>query len=695
MNTFTLQKKKLPIKNLNYIFFIPIAILSFFIPNIFILKTINPFIAVYLSVLISKKYSYKFYIGSFFILLGIFFNNTNIVFTKNIFLFFLIQVLNLYIVHINYSLKVFNRAVISSICLLVTNLVLIYFYKLGSFYLVNSLFEATLAFVLTLVLYRGILNLDINKFDDFKRFSTNDIVSLTLFIGIILVGMEGFVIGSLNIQFIFFAFLSLIISYNFGSSTAMLVTFIFVFLTGLLTNIETISYGYTILLSSILSGLTKNRALNIVGYVVGILFMYVYFYLYNIQAVPINILIINFSISGIVFYLLPDRLINLSYNSLKNTKEIKNNSIEVKFNEQLQVFNRLTSIFESQYKSLKNSNINIDSCNSSLNLRLISANYLLYQQYIYFKNNIENLINILNDKYEYKGHLERKIKEHLKGNSVLIDSISVFLNEKGKYEIYIKKHKLSVFAKNNVMINVINEVMPVNMILLKDIDNTLYFIEKYKFSVIHSVATIKKGENDLSGDTFSIIQNSSGDISFTLCDGMGSGDIANKYSTLTIELFEDLIKASFDKKSAIDILNSILLVREDGEFFSSLDCCTINRYTGVLKTYKLGASSTYILRENKIETITSKSLPIGILNDVEVDTSDMQLQKGDIVIMMTDGVIDSNYSIKDKENYLGKKLSMCRKKTPQGIANYLVEETKKEYEGVALDDCTILVSKIW
>ncbi len=707
MNTLALQMKKINIRNLKYLFYIPIGIFAFFIPNAVILNTINPFIAVYLSILISKKNSYKFYVSSFFILLGIVINNSGQLMVKNILVFIAIQIVNVFlntndVTNKKITLNVFNRAVITSICLLISNLLLIYIYSLNYFYIVNSLFEASFGFILTLILYKGVLLLDFGKLKYLKKSATTDIFSLILFISIILFCMQNFYIGDLNVQLIFFMFLSLIISYNFKSSQSVLVSFIFVFLTGILTNSVTYTFGYMLLLSSLFSGITKNKTFNILGYMLGITFMYVYYYVYNIKVFEFEVVLLSFLISSTMFFLIPENILNITYNSLTKTEEIKDkevlvktNFLQQKFNEQLKILNKLSNIFESQYIFLKNKKIDDEYYKENLNLRFVEANYLLYKQYNYFKNDMENLLNVLNNKYEYVYSYEVRIRESLKERSILTESVLVFLNEKSRYEVIIKKHTFSMLIKTNQIASIVNEVVRRKMVLVSDKNGILHFVEKFKFNILHSVASIKKGENKLSGDTFSVIQNKNEDITFTLCDGMGSGDVANKYSTFTIELFEDLINLGLDKKKAIDLVNSMLLVREDGEFFSSLDCCSINKYTGVLNTYKVGASSTYILRNNSIETISSSTLPIGILNNVSVDQSNVQLQVGDIVIMMTDGVIDSNYSVVDKENYLARKLSSCTKKTPQGIADYLIQETRKEYDGEALDDCTILVSKVW
>ena len=60
-------------------------------------------------------------------------------------------------------------------------------------------------------------------------------------------------------------------------------------------------------------------------------------------------------------------------------------------------------------------------------------------------------------------------------------------------------------------------------------------------------------------------------------------------------------------------------------------------YTGQCEFVKAGASTTYIKRGEKVERISSTSLPIGVVQYLEIETTKKQLQSGDFVIMVTDG----------------------------------------------------------
>lgn len=711
-NTITLVKKNINLNLTKYLSYVPISLLGFFIPNIIISKTINPLIAVYLSAFLhpsSKNFKYKFYLNTFFIGLGAIYSNTNQILFKNLFIIFIMSGINLVISKKNFKPNNFNKAIISSLCIFLSNLLLIYFYSLNFTFLITTLFESSLTFILSLILYRGILLLDFSKMKQLIRLTTNETISLILFLSMLMFAMENVYIGFINLQLTFFTILVLFISYNFGSSKSILVSFIFIFITGILTRTISFDFGFMLLFSSALAGLprsakNKGKFLTVFGFLLGIASMYTYYFYYNIDVFEFKLVFLNFAISSLLFLLIPEFISDLTYKSLSNlisSEDVEVNYLEIiqnKFDEQTLILDKLSNIFKIQYNSLKENNesIGCSTCNS-LNLRLLEANYLLYNQCNHFKENILDTISSFNNtyKYDYQYLKQDKIKTLLKISNIATESVNVFVNEKGKYEVLIKKHKFSTFAKSDQITKIIKEVIPVNMYLDSEKDNTLHYIESYKFNVMHSIATLKKENNELSGDTFSVIQNKYGEIIFTLCDGMGSGDLANKFSTTTIELFEDLVSANFDKRDAIKLVNSMLLIKENKEFFSSLDCCSIDKYTGVLSTYKAGASSTYILRNNKIEAITSKTLPIGILSDVDIDYQDMQLNPGDVIIMMTDGVIDGNYEVSDKENWLANKLSKCNKKTPEGIAKFLLDETKSEYRGEPKDDCTILVSKVW
>ena len=105
-----------------------------------------------------------------------------------------------------------------------------------------------------------------------------------------------------------------------------------------------------------------------------------------------------------------------------------------------------------------------------------------------------------------------------------------------------------------------------------------------------------------------------------------------------IELLEELLEAGFPEKTAIQMINTTLVCGREEIHYSTID---LTVYTGECELIKAGASSTFIRRKDQIEHLTSTSLPIGVMNSLEIDSVKRQLTDGTYVIMLTDGVLDA------------------------------------------------------
>jgi stage II sporulation protein E len=97
-----------------------------------------------------------------------------------------------------------------------------------------------------------------------------------------------------------------------------------------------------------------------------------------------------------------------------------------------------------------------------------------------------------------------------------------------------------------------------------------------------------------------------------------------------------------------------------------------------------------LVRGGSVETIGSWTLPVGILDSVEIDVCERYLTHGDVVVMMTDGVVDSD----SKEGWLQRLLGGMTLRNPQDIADYILDEAKRNYGRNIGDDMTVLVLKV-
>jgi stage II sporulation protein E len=227
----------------------------------------------------------------------------------------------------------------------------------------------------------------------------------------------------------------------------------------------------------------------------------------------------------------------------------------------------------------------------------------------------------------------------------------------------------------------------------------LHIREKPIYKIAAYATDETKGEDEISGDCHTYMNLDGGRYLLALADGMGTGDKAREESAASIEMYEDFMEAGFDRGVTLDIINSVLLIRDgygkDNDKFSTLDICTIDLYTGKAEFVKIGAVATFIIRNGKAETIRSSTLPVGILNEVDTDIYERTLQKDDIVLMMTDGVLDSVGSVVGNENWIIETIENTSVVTPKSIADKILEVAKKNSRNVIKDDMTVLAAKIY
>ena len=220
------------------------------------------------------------------------------------------------------------------------------------------------------------------------------------------------------------------------------------------------------------------------------------------------------------------------------------------------------------------------------------------------------------------------------------------------------------------------------------------FVEDTKFQTITGMARASKDGEIVSGDTFSFMNLDSGETVMILSDGMGTGERASEESELVIELLEEFLEAGFSEKSAIKLINSILVVNSDDQTVSTLDISSINLFTGVCNFIKIGASTTFIKRNGWIETIQSTNLPVGMFNEIDIEGSEKKLYDGDYVIMVSDGMLDFVSEV-DKEEVFKNILEEINVTNPQEMADAILERILEKEEHGVRDDMTVLVAGFW
>ena len=312
--------------------------------------------------------------------------------------------------------------------------------------------------------------------------------------------------------------------------------------------------------------------------------------------------------------------------------------------------------------------------------------------------------NIANDIYVnpiFKEDTEEIIFANLKNNKVDVKDVVVMELDRENFEIYVDVEKTykDVNKGENIKRLVSQSVnTPLKLCLTygksQDENQKYKLIKSNRYNALTIAVSEPNDLNEVSGDnyTFGERENS---YFVALSDGMGMGEKANRESATAINLLESFLEAKFDEAVALKTINSILMLKSNDELFATLDVSLLDLCTGKLQIIKTGSPATFIKRKGEVKIINSQSLPVGILKDVEFNLYEEYLEDGDIVIMMSDGVLEANENTSNEEIWMKNIIKNIDSLNPTTIANEILNIAKLNSNENHKDDMTILITKIW
>ena len=143
------------------------------------------------------------------------------------------------------------------------------------------------------------------------------------------------------------------------------------------------------------------------------------------------------------------------------------------------------------------------------------------------------------------------------------------------------------------------------------------------------------GKESVTGDTAMSFESSDGRFYSLISDGMGSGELAHKVSNFTSEYFSSMLGSLLKKSTIFHLLNHIL--RSSEECPTTVDLFEFDLMNGEGVFYKCGAATSYVKRENSIFRIRSETVPVGVMKNVDAERIKVEIKKGDIIVMLSDG----------------------------------------------------------
>lgn len=297
---------------------------------------------------------------------------------------------------------------------------------------------------------------------------------------------------------------------------------------------------------------------------------------------------------------------------------------------------------------------------------------------------------------------EEQIKEAVEALGLSIHSIDIINLEVGNVEIEIQHTFEQGFQEcRKIIAPLLSEILGENITVRSEsavsphneLQRAILASAK-QFEVDIGVAGVAKGGDLLSGDSFSMMELDSGKFAVAISDGMGNGERARQESSAALTILQQLLQSGMNEQLAVKSVNSILLLRSPEEIYATVDLAIIDLYSANTTFLKIGSTPSFIKRGNDVIPIVASNLPIGIIQEIDVDFIHMPLQQGDLLIMMSDGIYDAPGYAVNKELWMKRVISELRSNDPQEIADNLLDTVVRFHDGAIHDDMTVLVTRL-
>ncbi len=159
---------------------------------------------------------------------------------------------------------------------------------------------------------------------------------------------------------------------------------------------------------------------------------------------------------------------------------------------------------------------------------------------------------------------------------------------------------------------------------------------------VESVKCVASAEDDTAcGDSVLTLESVASDRFYALIsDGMGSGREAAMTARICTAFLEKMLAAGNRRETALRLLNAFVRARGI-ECSATIDLAEFDLITGRAAFLKSGAAPSYVRRDGNLFKLQSKTVPIGIMRALDAEQLCFDLEPGDVIVMLSDGIAQS------------------------------------------------------
>lgn len=289
--------------------------------------------------------------------------------------------------------------------------------------------------------------------------------------------------------------------------------------------------------------------------------------------------------------------------------------------------------------------------------------------------------------------MEDVIKNELDKLGIKSSYVWVILKKDNKFEVMISVKNYSEDNDESIkeaVANAVGQRVRIGKAIKTNGEAVIKILPEEKFSIDVSVSSRCKDGEEKSGDSYLSVCLDGGGHVMAISDGMGSGDDAHSESVSAIKLLEGFFEAGFEAETSLNLINSALLLKSENDMFSTMDLCSVDLCAGSAKFIKICGAQSYIKTGNSVEKIMFSSIPMGILEKVDLTQCVRKIKKDSMIIMMSDGVADSG-----EENWEMETLKEINSKNPKVISDILIKKALENTDGEKKDDMTVIAARVW
>lgn len=292
----------------------------------------------------------------------------------------------------------------------------------------------------------------------------------------------------------------------------------------------------------------------------------------------------------------------------------------------------------------------------------------------------------------FQCNLERRLSESLFHAGYSVSELLIYgENDNLSISMILTMQEFSLPALQNVISKTVGtDFLLCDKANITDDKTYLIFKKQAPYDAVFGISKAIKEGSIVSGDTHSVIKIDGDKFMIALSDGMGSGENAQKVSSIALSLIESFYKAGLSGNLILNTVNKLLSINAEDNF-TALDISVVDLKNCQADFIKYGSPYGFILGERGIKIVEGNSLPLGILDDLKPSVCHTDLSQESMILLVTDGISDAFGSADDLIEFVRSLPAL----NPQSLTDEILKRALQLSNEKPADDMTALAVRIF